>query len=207
MTNESEEVSPNQLASLRSGDSQALADVFSTYRERLRKIVRFRLDHRLGGRFSESDVLQEAFIAAAQRLESFAQYDDMPPFLWLRLVLGQKLTDLHREHLLVAKRDANREIRMPSNPVSGETSFAIAAHLVGQMTAASELVSRAEQIEQLECKLNTMDPTDREVIALRHFEELSNVETAKILGIETSAASKRYLRAMTRLSGLMHSNT
>ncbi|MEM8733281.1 MAG: sigma-70 family RNA polymerase sigma factor, partial [Planctomycetota bacterium] len=174
MNTAADEVPSNLLAAMRHGDSEALAEVFSKYRERLRKIVRFRLDHRLGGRISESDVLQEAYIAAAQRLESFAKYDDMPPFLWLRLVLGQRLTDLHREHLLVAKRTADREIRMPASPVSGETSFAIAAHLVGQMTAASELVSRAEQIERLEKKLNEMDPIDREVIALRHFEELSN---------------------------------
>ncbi|MFN3193945.1 MAG: sigma-70 family RNA polymerase sigma factor [Aureliella sp.] len=207
MKTEHDEVSSDLLTAMRMGDSEALGNVFSTYRERLRKIVRFRMDHRLGGRLSESDVLQEAYIAAAQRLEHFAQYDDMSPFLWLRLVLGQKLTDLHREHLLVAKRNADREIRMPSNPVSGETSFAIAAHLVGQMTAASELVSRAEQIERLEGKLNEMDPIDREVIALRHFEELSNGETAKILGIETSAASKRYLRAMSRLAELMKSNS
>jgi RNA polymerase sigma-70 factor (ECF subfamily) len=48
-----------------------------------------------------------------------------------------------------------------------------------------------------------MDDVDREVIALRHFEELTNLETANVLEIQPSAASKRYLRAMKRLSQTM----
>jgi RNA polymerase sigma-70 factor (ECF subfamily) len=81
--------------------------------------------------------------------------------------------------------------------------MAIAAQLMGRMTEVSEIIARAERIERLEATLNSMDSMDREVIALRHFEELSNVETAKVLGIEQSAASKRYLRAMKRLAELM----
>ncbi len=202
----SENVPPSDelLGRLRLGDTDALAEIFSQYRERLRRIVRFRLDYRLAGRLSESDVLQETFIAAAKRLPRYAEQDDMPAFLWLRLIAAQELVDLQRKHIVAEKRDVRREISLVhQSTFSGNTSVAIAAQLIGQNTGASQLLEQAERIERLETTLNAMDATDREVIAMRHFEELSNVETANVLAIDPSAASKRYLRAMKRLAELM----
>lgn len=196
------ELANDLIERMRRGDSQALADVFSHFRERLARIVQFRLDYRLAARISNSDVLQETYLAAANRLEHFGTQPEMPPFLWLRLLVGQQLIDLHRRHLKTEMRDARKEVSI-QQPVSPNTSLAIAAQLVVRMTAVSEIVERAERIERLEATLNAMDDLDREVIALRHFEELSNLETAEVLGIEPSAASKRYLRAMARLSQLM----
>ena len=203
MTDEILELAPEQIEQMRSGDPEALAEVFSAYRERLRRIVRFRLDYRLASRISDSDVLQESFIAAAKRLGHFAEHEELSPFLWLRLIVGQQLVDLHRQHLQAEMRDARKEVALLAAGPSPHTSMAIAAQLVGQQTAVSEVLSRAEQIEKLESILNTMDDVDREVIALRHFEELSNAETARVIGIEPPAASKRYVRAMARLAELM----
>ncbi len=191
-----------QVARMRQGDPDALADVFSHFRQRLARIVKFRLDYRLAARISDSDVLQETFIAAAKRLDHFANHPEMSPFLWLRLLTGQQLIDLHRRHLKSEMRDVRKEVSLQQQ-VSPHTSLALAAQLAGPMTAASEIIARAERIERLEATLNSMDPIDREVIALRHFEELSNLETASVLGIEPSAASKRYLRAMTKLAEMM----
>ena len=188
---------------MRGGSEEALAAVFSQYRDRLRRIIKFRLDYRIAGRVSDSDVLQETYISAAKKLEHFAQQPQMPAFLWLRLLVGQQFIDLHRQHLQAEKRDVRKEVSLQQNVPSPHTSMAIAAQLAGPMTAVSEIVARAERIERLEATLNQMDAIDREVIALRHFEELSNVETAKVLGIETAAASKRYVRAMSRLGQLM----
>ncbi|HBE66623.1 MAG TPA: RNA polymerase subunit sigma [Planctomycetaceae bacterium] len=190
-------------AAMRAGSTETLAKLFSEYRSRLKRIVQFRLDYRLAGRFSESDVLQDAFVAASQRLDHFAK-QEMSPFLWLRLVVTQQVVNLYREHVQTEKRDVRKErISLQAPLGSAQTSLAIAANLVGQRTGVSELVARAERIEQLKVTIEKMDPIDREVIALRHFEELSNVETASVLGIETSAASKRYLRAMARLAQSM----
>jgi RNA polymerase sigma-70 factor (subfamily 1) len=191
------------ITSMRGGSVQALAAVFSHYRERLRCIVHFRLDYRVAGRVSDSDVLQETYLAAAKRLGHFSKQQEMPAFLWLRLLIGQQLIDLHRQHLQAEMRDVRKEISLQQSAPSPHTSMAIAAQLVGSMTAVSEVIARAERIERLEQMLNQMDPIDREVIALRHFEELSNVETAEVLGIERAAASKRYIRAMSRLGELM----
>jgi RNA polymerase sigma-70 factor (subfamily 1) len=203
MTDLAPNIADELTARMRAGSEEALAEVFSHYRERLRRIISFRLDYRVAGRVSDSDVLQETYIAAAKRLNHFSKHQEMPAFLWLRLLVGQQLTDLHRQHLQAEMRDVRREVSLQPNAPSPHTSMAIAAKLVGQMTAVSEIVARAERIERLEATLNQMDPIDREVIALRHFEELSNVETAKVLGIERAAASKRYIRAMSRLGELM----
>ena len=196
-------ISDELLIRMRSGDEQALAAVFSSYRERLRRIIQFRLDYRIAGRISDSDVLQETYIAAAKRLPHFVQQLEMPAFLWLRLLVRQQLIDLHRQHLQAEIRDVRKEVSLQPMRPSAHTSMAIAAQLVGKMSAVSEIVARAERVERLEQALNEMDSMDREVIALRHFEELSNIETAKVLELSTSAASKRYLRAMKKLSHLM----
>ncbi len=193
------------VESLRSRREEALAEYFSAVQGRLKRIVNFRLDYRLNGRVSESDVIQETYVRAAKRIDSFLEKDDMPFFVWLRLEIGQKLLEIHRHHFGAEKRDVRKEIKLGQNNDSGKTSMALAAHIVAKLTSPSRLVERAEQIEILEKTLGEMNELDREVIALRHFEELSNIETARILEIEPAAASKRYLRALKRLREIMES--
>ena len=195
-------LAPEIVDRMRRGDPQALADVFSHFRQQLRRIVRFRLDYRLAARVSDSDVLQETYIAAAKRLDHFSNHPEMPPLLWLRLIVGQQLIDLHRRHFKTEMRDIRKEVSLQQT-ISPNTSLALAARLAGSMVSMTEIVVQAERIERLETVLNEMNPIDREVIALRHFEELSNLDTAQVLGITSSASSKRYLRAMTRLGELM----
>lgn len=193
------------VESLRSGREDALADYFFQVQDRLKRIVNFRLDYRLSGRVSESDVIQETFVRAAKRIDSFLEKDDMPFFVWLRLEVSQKLHEIHRHHFGAEKRDIRKEIKFGKNNDSGQTSMALAAHIVAKLTSPSRLIERAEQIAILEKTLGEMNELDREVIALRHFEELSNIETARILEIEPAAASKRYLRALKRLKEIMES--
>jgi RNA polymerase sigma-70 factor (ECF subfamily) len=193
------------VESLRSGREEALAEYFSAVQGRLKRIVNFRLDYRLSGRVSESDVIQETYVRAAKRIDSFLEKDDMPFFVWLRLEISQKLHEIHRHHFGAEKRDVRKEIKLGQNNDSGKTSMALAAHIVAQLTSPSRLIERAEQIAILEKTLAEMNELDREVIALRHFEELSNIETARILEIEPAAASKRYLRALKRLREIMES--
>ena len=192
------------LAALESEGEEALARFFEIAQPRLKRIVNFRLDYRLGGRVSESDVIQETYVRAAKRMEGYLQKDDMPFFVWLRLEVSQKLHEIHRLHFGAEKRDVRKEMKLgANNNDSGKTSMALAAHIVAQMSSPSRLVEKAEQIAFLEKTLNEMNEMDREVIALRHFEELSNIETAEILNIDPSAASKRYLRALKRLREIM----
>ncbi len=188
------------------GDREALAFLFHRHRKRLRQMVRLRLDRRLQGRVDPSDVLQEAFLDLVEKLPEYArQRSKIPLFLWLRLVTGERLLRVHRQHLGAAMRDAGREVSLHRGALPQASSVSLAAQLLGRYTSASHAIIRAEVQLQLQQALNGMDPTDREIIALRHFEELSNGEAATVLGISPQAASNRHLRAMTRLQAILKS--
>ncbi|MFO0891400.1 MAG: sigma-70 family RNA polymerase sigma factor [Isosphaeraceae bacterium] len=181
------------------GEEGALAELFDGYRGRLRRMVKLRLDRRLQGRVDPSDVLQDAYLDLSRKLEEYTARPAVPFFLWLRLVVGERLLRVHRQHLGAAMRDAEREISLNQGGMPQASSASLAAQLLGRFTSASRAVARAEQQQQLQDALNEMDAIDREVIALRHFEELSNDEVATVLGLTKGAASKRYVRAMLRL--------
>lgn len=188
------------LARLRAGDQSALAELFARHRDRLRRMVELRLDHRLAGRVSASDVLQEAYIDALKRVEHYFAKPGLPFYGWLRLVVGQRVADVHREHL-AGKRNVGREVGMYRGPAAD--SACLAARLLGSLSSPSHTAQRNETFAQLEEALDQIDPLDREVLALRHFEELSNTETAGLLGIQPAAASKRYVRALARLKQVL----
>lgn len=191
------------LAQARSGDQAAMAELFDRYRKRLRQMVRLRLDRRLQGRVDPSDVLQDAYLEASQRLSAYGEKEDLPFFLWLRLVVGQKLTDLHRHHLGVQMRDANRDVSIYHGGMPEATSFAIAAQLLGRMSTPSRAAMRAEAKLEIQEALNCMDTIDREVLTLRHFEMLTNAETAQVLELSPAAASNRYVRALKRMKQIL----
>lgn len=191
------------VARLQAGDDAALAELFALYHDRLKRIVNFRMDKRIAGRVSDSDVIQESYISATKRIEHFRSKPDLPFFVWLRLLIQQQLADLHRYHLQAEMRDARKEIPLEATGVSPHTSMAIAVQLVGRITSPSRALSRVERIARLEEAINRMEPLDREVIALRHFEELTNAEVADVLNISIQAASKRYVRAMKRMKEIM----
>jgi RNA polymerase sigma-70 factor (ECF subfamily) len=171
-------------------------------RSRLRRMVAFRLDQRLQGRVDPSDVLQDAYLEAWRGLRSYLDRPEIPFFLWLRCIAGNKLRELHRHHLGTRMRDPRREVAIRGGAMP-DTTTAIAAVLLADLTRASEAAVRLELEARLQEALDAMDPLDREVLALRHFEQLSPGETARVLGIKESAAGKRYVRALRRLRGIL----
>jgi RNA polymerase sigma-70 factor, ECF subfamily len=188
------------------GDETALAALFNGYRERLRRMIRLRMDRRLSGRIDSSDVLQEAYLDVRKRLSEYRRDPAAMPFhLWLRLIAGQKLTDVHRYHLGTQMRDAGQEVSLHRGPFPQANSISLAAQLLGRLTSASKAAIRAEHKLIVQEALNGMDPIDREVLTLRHFEHLSNEETALVLGLNKSAASNRYIRALRRLKEILSS--
>jgi RNA polymerase sigma-70 factor (ECF subfamily) len=188
---------------LRSGDMQALAELFSRERERLWRVVQFRLAEPLRGRLGPDDVLQEAFLAASQRLRHYAESPATSPFIWLRMIVNQTLVDLHRRHLGAQRRDAAREVSLDGAPYAQATSASVAIQLIGVFTSPSGAAARADMLTLVQTAIEQMDPIDREVLALRHFEELTNSEVAEALGIEQKTASIRYIRALRRLKGIL----
>jgi RNA polymerase sigma-70 factor (ECF subfamily) len=185
------------------GDEDALPALWQRYRARLQRMVRLRLDRRLQGRVDASDVLQEAYLDLSARLPDYARDRRLPPFLWLRLVTGQRLMQVHRHHLGAAQRDAGREVSLYRGALPQASTASLAAQLLGRLTTASQAAIRAERQLLLQAILNGMDPMDREILALRHFEGLSNGEAATVLGLSKTAASNRYIRALGRLRDLL----
>lgn len=188
-----------------SGDQAAWGDLLTAHRARLRRMVALRMDRRLRGRIDPSDVIQEAYVDASTGLAEYAARAEMPFFLWLRWLAGMKLNALHRKHLGFRMRDAGREVPFERAAMPPATSVALAAHLLGRLTKASEVAVRQERKARLQEAIESMDDLDREVLVLRHFEELTNAETAQALGLQESAASKRYIRALKKLKDILRS--
>jgi RNA polymerase sigma-70 factor, ECF subfamily len=188
---------------LKNGDREALSLLFSQQWSRLWRIVDFRMDRRLFGRVDPDDVLQEAYLAAADRLVHYQKETTLSPLVWVRMILMQTLTDIHRHHLGAQMRDAGREIDVHEFHYPQSTAVSLAAILAGNFTSPSQAVVRTEMLEQVEKAIEAMDPLDREVLALRHFEELGNKEVAEVLGIQQKAASIRYVRALKRLKDIV----
>jgi len=202
MTDDSSDT--NQLLRLEApADPQRFGEILEQCRPRLRRMVALRLDPRLHGRIDPSDVIQETYLEASVRLAEYLQKATMPFFLWLRFLAGQKLVTLHRKHLGTRMRDAGREVSLYRGRLPETSSAALAAQLLGHDARPSEAAARAELKIRLQEALNGMDPLDREVLALRHFEHLSWAETAQTMGITEGAASKRYIRALKRLRTIL----
>jgi RNA polymerase sigma-70 factor (ECF subfamily) len=191
------------LEQARAGDQTALNELFARHRERLRRMIELRLDRRLQARIDASDVIQEAYVEAVTRLEDYLREPSYPLFLWLRLIIGERLLKLHRHHLGTKMRDAGMEVSIFRGSLPAASSAALAAQLLGKHTSPTQAAVRAERMMRLQEALNTLEPIDREVLSLRHFEEMSLAETALSLGIEESAAAKRYIRALKRLKAIL----
>jgi RNA polymerase sigma-70 factor (ECF subfamily) len=185
------------------GDRQALAELFSLYRPRLWRMINFRLHPRLQGRVDPDDVLQDAWLMAVNRIDYFLRDASHSSFIWFRMIVNQTLVELHRHHLGAEKRNAARDVSAHSAWASESTSSSMAFHLSGHLTSPSSAVNRAELARQLDTILQGMNEVDREVLALRHFEELSNGETARVLNMSEQAASGRYIRALGRLKQIL----
>src|SRR5437763_8692183 len=187
------------LDAARNGDEGALAVLVERHRDRLERMVQLRMDRRLQGRVDPADVVQETYLAVRGKFPQYSADPRLPFFLWLRLEVGQKLVDLHRFHLGTKMRDAGQEVSLHSGALPQVTSLSLAEQLLGKLTTASRAAMRAELKLGVQAALNSMDPHDREVLLLRHFEELSNAEAAQLLGLKPSAAVNRYVRALKRL--------
>ena len=162
-----------------------------------------RLSPRLKGRVDASDVVQEAYLEACRRVPDYLQNRPMPFFLWLRYLTGQTLAGLHRRHLGTKARDPRREVSIHGDSMPEATSESLAAQLLGKVATPSQVVGKAEIRAYVQDALNMLDAGEREILALRHFEQLSNAEAAEELGIREAAASKRYIRALLRLRGIL----
>jgi RNA polymerase sigma-70 factor (ECF subfamily) len=202
MTSDSSDVA-DLLQRAAGGDEQAWHELFVRYRDRLKRMVHLRLSRRLQGRVDDSDVLQEAYLAIWKRLPEYLDNPSLPFFLWLRHLTGLKLAEVHRRHLGTQMRDADREVTLHRGGLPQVDSVSLAAQLLGTFTTPSQAAIKAETRLYVQEALNSMDPVDREVLALKHFEQLSTSDIAQVLGLSKAGAGSRYLRALKRLREIL----
>jgi RNA polymerase sigma-70 factor (ECF subfamily) len=183
---------------LKSGDREALSDAFAYYRSRLKNMIRVRLDSRLTARVDPSDVLQEAFVDASRQVQGFVRQPRVMTYVWLRGLAWQRLLKIQRRHLGAQRRDAGRELSLPL-----ESSVLLARHVLSSEPTPSQQMLHEELRDCVQRALAELDPVDREVILMRDFEDMSNVEVAQALSLKPAGATMRYGRALFRLKELL----
>jgi RNA polymerase sigma-70 factor (ECF subfamily) len=182
------------LERLRAGDRAALADLFDYYRSRLQKMVRLRMDTRLAGRLDASDVLQEAFLDADRQVQGYLRQPRVAFYVWLRGLAWERMLNLQRQHLGAQCRAVGRELSLPA-----ESSALLARSLLARGPSPSEALLQEELRQRLQRALSKLEPDDRDVILMRHYENMTNGEVAQALGLGDSGATMRYGRALFRL--------
>lgn len=175
-------------------------------RPRLERIVSFRMDRNVAQRLDPSDVIQESFFEIERRLEEYHRDRTVPFFVWVRQRVLQTMIDMQRGHWR-DKRSVGREQDMDGIHNQGSTSMSIIHWMMDDITSPSQAAIKHEEVEQLQRSLDQMSETDREILAMRHFEHLSNAEVAQVLAISPTAASNRYIRAAARLAELLRRYT
>jgi RNA polymerase sigma-70 factor (ECF subfamily) len=185
------------------GDPQAQDELFAAYRDRLWRMVRLRLDRRLHGRVEAADIVEEARAEIFRRLPDYLVNPPLPLFLWMRQVAGERLQATHQAHLGAATAAAGQDVSLFRGALPEANSVSLAAQLLGRFVSAGAEAERAERQFRLQEALNGMDARDREILALRHFEEMDISEAAVVLGISRTEASNTYVRALKHLKDIL----
>lgn len=191
------------LVAARDGDSGAINRLLEKHRGPVRRLVEMRLDRKVQQRVDVSDVVQDVMLEANGRLQKYLDDPVMAFHLWLRQIAWDRIIDTYRRHRVSAKRNMDREQPMIAPGGSDDSTMDLAVQLCDpEMTPAAAATAR-ELATRVEAVIQQLDEQDRDVILMRHYEHLSNVEIAKVLGLHPPAASMRYLRAIRRLRELM----
>jgi RNA polymerase sigma-70 factor (ECF subfamily) len=186
----------------RGGDAAARQQLLARHRRRLQQMVAFHLDRRLAARLDPSDVVQEALADAARKLPDYLDRRPVPFYPWLRQLAWERLIDVHRRHLRAGRRSVLRE-EAGGLDLPEDSALELAARLVDLGSSPSAHLLREEARGRVQAALARLAERDREVLVLRHLEQLSTREVAAVLGITEAAAKVRHLRALERLHRLL----
>jgi RNA polymerase sigma-70 factor, ECF subfamily len=191
------------LQQVRQGADGAVDQLLVRHREPLRRMIGLRLDPALAGRVDASDIVQDVLLEASRRLTDYLRQPSMPFHLWLRHIARDHVIDAHRKHRLAQRRSLDREQPLRRAAPADRSSLELAAEFFDHEPTPASAAIRHELQRRLETAVATLDDDDRDVILMRHFEQLSNQEVATLLGLSEPAASMRYLRALRRLRAIL----
>lgn len=187
------------LSRARGGDAAAVDDLLAAHREALRRAIALRLDPALARRLDASDIVQDVLLEANRRLKDYLQDPTMPFHVWLRQLAKDRMIDAHRFHRQAQRRSLDREQSTGPPAWAQDSSVQLLAQLLDpEKTPASQAVQQELQ-RKLAAAVTALGDDDREIIWLRHYEQLGNQQIAESLGLSEAAASMRYLRALRRL--------
>jgi RNA polymerase sigma-70 factor (ECF subfamily) len=185
------------------GSAEALDQLLSQHREALRRRISLRLDPALAARLDASDVVQDVLLEASRRLKDYLQNPGMPFHLWLQLIADDHVIDAWRRHRQAKRRSLDRERPLRTVGLNDQSSAELAAQLMGhEMTPASAAI-REELQRKVEEAIAGLSADDQEIIQMKHYQQFSNQEMARILGLSEAATSMRYLRALRRLKAAL----
>ena len=187
------------LQQAQDGDRQAIEGLLARHREALVRLVALRLDRAIARRVDASDIVQDVLVEANRRLDDYLRDRKMPFHLWLRQIAQDRMIDAHRRHRGAARRSIDREQPLAAPEMSDRSALDLAAMLHDRELTPAAAATRRELQERFRAAIDLLDDTDREVILMRHFEELTNQEVAQSLELSEPAAGMRYLRAIRRL--------
>jgi RNA polymerase sigma-70 factor (ECF subfamily) len=187
------------LAGAGKGQTAAVNQLLDRHREALRNMVRARMDQKLERRVDASDVVQDVLLEASQRLDDYIRDPKMPFGLWLRQMAQDRIIDLHRRHRVARRRSIDREQQLGAGAMGDKSSLELVAQLRDPELTPAAASLRKELHERFVEAIDLLEEEDREIILMRHFEQLSNSEAADLLGLSQPAAGMRHLRALRRL--------
>ena len=183
------------------GDRPTREALLDRHRSRLRQMVAFRLDRRLAARVDPSDVVQDALFEAAGKLSEYLRGRPIPFYPWLRQLAWDRMIELHRQHIGAKKRSVICEAGN-ALPLNDESAFELADRLQAHGGSPISQLLQKELRGRVQAILGRLAPRDREVLILRHLEQLSTREMAAVLGISEGAVKTRHLRALQRFRQL-----
>lgn len=187
----------------RAGDSEAVNRLLENHRQPVRRLVQMRLDRKVQQRVDVSDVVQDVMIEASDRLEKYLNNPGMTFHLWLRQITWDRIIDTYRRHRVSAKRNMDREQPMLVPAGADHSTMELAAQLCDPGLTPAAAATQREIADRVEQVIERLAEQDREIIIMRHYEHLTNLEIAEVLGLNPPAASMRYLRALRRLRELL----
>ncbi len=187
------------ILAARDGKASAVNQLLDRHREALRRLVDMRMDQMVKRRVDASDIVQDVLIEANRRLPKYLDKPPLPFHLWLRGLARDRMIDAHRRHRVASRRSVDREVPLVAGDISGQSVLDLAQQLNDPRHTPATAALQNELTEQFQKALDELAETDREVVFMRHFEQLSNQEIAQALNLTEAAASMRYLRAVKRL--------
>ena len=181
------------------GDESAVHQLLARHRDRLRQMVAVRMEPCLAARVDASDVVQETLIEASQKLADYVRQRPLPFYPWLRQLAWEQLMTLHRRHVQAERRSVARECRLDM-ALSDESVMDLAERFSAHGSSPSGRFARGQLRARVRAALEQLSARDREVLVMRHLEQLSTSEIAAVLGISEAAVRGRNLRALNRLN-------